>query len=730
MKNLNFTFYLFPKQGFKKKILFWKYLIFLSLLLMLILNFKITFRSMVTDLKYIAWRMVYFPGFSYEDKMKEKVGKEYFEWTKLVREYTSVKSLVFHPPQMTPWPESGNPEFSQYFLYPTKLIREDRERLYTKKDITNVMIVWGEETEKDERLYGWPKFPVFAQKIYYLPQRRVTEVKGLDGLKEWKSNSERIVEQSDSNKFVITYTSSEYDYWMKPVDLPLLPNSKFSADVKSNWPNSVALVVEVDYGQNKKAVFSSPPNSKVDEWGTIELDDLYLRAYEFAQLQGWAVDYLRLSKVGLDLGHPAKMPYLEKWGIIEVETANNNRQEMLERQVINSQTYLSLGNVHTLMDNNNEALSYYKKSLLLEPSNHLTHLGVATAAVKLNRNDIAEQEYQLAIKNNPEEPWLYYSLGDYYRFNGDLSNAKHYYQSALDRSPDSSWANLGMGEVYFAENRIDLAAKYYRLASSAPRRDFVSDGKTAYAKLKVIEDKQKNIINELIEKTENNVENLEDRVNLGKAYTIIGDIDNAQKQFEFARKTDSVAYDVFGVPPTWVDQLSRPLYLKKGLAVETEYRDSKLIASLDNYHSYLTIHPDLLPKEGGTIEINWKYPEDHNQNNKINIFYQFEGFTVWLDGNIFYYGVYNKSKSKWEVSASNPVSLDKDKWYRLGVSYGNFRSGLYLDGKEIIQTDIGSVINGGRLVYLGRGVLWAISSQPVRSGYFDSTSVYNYEKRD
>lgn len=732
MKNLNFIFSLFPKQGFKKKILFRKYLVFLFLLLILILNFKIVLLSMITDLKYITWRIVYFPGFSYEDKMKEKVGKEYFEWTKLVRKHTSTNSLVFHPPQMTPWPESGNPEFSQYFLYPAKLIREDRARLFTKRDITHVAIAWGEETEKDERLYGWPKFPVFAQKIYYLPQRRVTEVRGLNELEEWNKNSERIIEQSDGNKFIITYTSSEYDYWMKPINLSIMPNSKFTVDVKSNWPNSVALVVEVDYGQNRKAIFSSSPNSKVNEWITLELDNLYPRAYEFAQLQGWVVNGIRISKMGLDLGHPAKMPYLEKWGIIEVETASKNRQETLEGQIINSQTYLSLGNINTLNNKLSEALSYYKKSVLLEPSNHLTYLSVADTSVKMNMSDVAEEEYQLAIKMNPGEPWLYYSLGDFYRSRGDLTKARTYYQASLDRSPDSSWANLGMGETYFTENRVDLAAKYYRLASSAPRRDFVSDGKVAYVKLKVIEDEQRKIIEQLLNKIQNNADNLQERLSLGKAYTIIGDINNAQKQFEFVRKNDSVAYDIFGIPPTWVDQLSRPFYIKKGPAVDTKYHDGRLVASLDNYHSYLTIHPDLLPKEEGTIEINWKHPDSYIQqsNSKINILYQFEGFVLWLDKNKFYYGVYNKIKSKWEVISSNTMPLDINKWYRLGLSYGNYRSGLYLDGKEIIQTDIGGVINGERLVYLGRGVLWTISGQPVRSGYFDTISVYNYEKGD
>ncbi|MDP3888630.1 MAG: tetratricopeptide repeat protein [bacterium] len=733
MKEIRFKLSIFEKAKSKKPLIIREWLILFFIFFVIFSNFQRFFVPLVKELQYITVRVIKYPNFttSYDEKMKEKVGKDYYDWSKLTRAHTSSDSFVFHPPQMWPWPQSGNPEFTQYFLYPAKLIREDRGRLLIQKDITQVLIAWGEGEVTDSRLYGWPKFPVFARKIYYLPQKRKVEVQGLSDLKEWANDAERTVNSANRSSFDITYTSSFYDYWIKPVKYVLLPSTNLEIKVKANWPNSVSLIARVSYGVDRTAVFSSSPNQKTDDWEILSLENLYQKAVDFGRQEGWGVGNLLIDSIGIDTGHPALMPYREKWGFIEVERGGQDRVKLLDKSIVNNQDYLSLGNISMLNEDYVKALAFYQKSTLLESSNPWSHFGVAEASNKIGNKKLAQQEYEEAIRTAPEDAWFYYALGKFFQGNNNMNKAIELYQKSLDYYPDSPWANLGMGDAYFAENRPDLAARHYRLASLGPRKDFSSDGKLAWNKLIKIEDEQRKVVKEYLLKLSDTLDEWSTRVTLGKAYVVLGDLAKAKEQYQQAYKINPAdTYQDVDFPPNWTDQLNQPVYGEPSRAVDFRFVDNRPVAELNDYHSYLKFSPEFFPIEYGAIEVKWRMPQSYltTQQNPLNILYQFNGFILWFEDKRFHLSLFDQKLSKWHHIKSSQLGLSDQRWYKIRVTYGDKGESLFLDGVRIAKGTFAGGINPSKEIYLGKGYLWSLSQDPTLSGYFDTLEVYDYQK--
>ncbi len=703
--------------------------ILVSVFFVLFLDVVNVFPSLYKDLMLIGSLLTHFPNYSYDDKIKEKVGSDYYNWTKLVKEHTMISSLVMHPPQMWPWPQSGNPEFSQYFLYPAKLIREDRKRLFEEKDITHVLIAWG-EGQVDSSLYGWPQFPVFAQKIYYLSQRRKVEVRGIDRLEEWRNNAQRQINEVKENFFDLTYTSSEFDYWMRQVNSYLLPTTAFNIQVKSNWLNSTALIAKVSFGSGRYAVFSSSPNQRVNEWENLSLDNLYDRAYEFAKLQGWSSAQPLVEAVGIDTGHPAKMPYLEKWGIMEVEKGGSERLKFLNEQPVNSQTQLSLANIYSLDNKEDRSMIFYQKALLLEPSNPWGHFGIAEEASKLDNKILAKQKHERTIQVAPEISWFYFALGDFYRKDGNIEQAINQYRRSLNLYPESFWTLLAMGETYEQQNQLNLAYQYYRLASNGARRAFSDEGRIAGQNVDRIKSSEEKMIKTSLVDLKNNPQNWQSLVDLSNAHAILGEAEEAKNYFKEIIKKAPEKYHsqlLLRSIPIVIDNFSQPTFGEKGKALEsTKNQDAAGI--LDNYHSYVKYSQKYIPEEEGTIELEWKPPSDFNQDEKPrNLIFQFRGLLAWITEKRLKFALFDRTVGEWKIISSPPLAWDIDKWYNVAVSFGKKGMYLALDNKTITQGEYNGTINKENDMYFGRGPLWLTSNKQIISGYFKHVKIYDYQ---
>lgn len=140
-------------------------LIIVFLVIILTINLYKTFNFLWADISIIK----NFPFMTYDQKMHEKYGF-YYDFMLFVKNNTPSNAVILIPPSQPPWAGSGNPLFSNYFLYPRKLISGDiNNPSLNFKNFTYVFIVWKDfEATGLEKLYGWPKFKVPAREVLYM----------------------------------------------------------------------------------------------------------------------------------------------------------------------------------------------------------------------------------------------------------------------------------------------------------------------------------------------------------------------------------------------------------------------------------------------------------------------------------------------------------------------------------------------------------------------------------
>lgn len=98
------------------------------------------------------------PGLTYEEKMRSGWGV-FYDYMMFINENTPPDATIMHPPQDRPWENVGNGGLIRYFLYP-------RDEIYPFKETSNK----GNKPTHMMIAYGWPDFPVEAEKIIYMPK--------------------------------------------------------------------------------------------------------------------------------------------------------------------------------------------------------------------------------------------------------------------------------------------------------------------------------------------------------------------------------------------------------------------------------------------------------------------------------------------------------------------------------------------------------------------------------
>jgi len=246
-----------------------------------------------------------------------------------------------------------------------------------------------------------------------------------DSKKEIDRHSAVELDGRTVERLELTYTQNAYDYWTRSVNLSLVPETIVQAKVKASVKQSINLMAEVEYHNGKTAIFFSPPNRKIDSWESLSIDELYSKARGYAQLKGWDSKEMKITRVGVNTGLPLPMPYLEKYGVIELE--RGQERESPDTRVDHSPLFLSQGDFFRVKNNVEEA----------------------------------RLSYELAAKLYPTSIWAHYRLGDIYREKKEPAKAVDHYKKTIQLEPDISWFHFALGEVYREENKIDLAERYY-----------------------------------------------------------------------------------------------------------------------------------------------------------------------------------------------------------------------------------------------------------------------------
>jgi len=109
------------------------------------------------------------PLANYDDKMRQKVGQQFYDYTQFVIRNSPENSNILVPPQAFPWPQSGNIAYVRYFIYPRGLFNGEEYESgidMRKENIDYVMLNWGDtDPVASGYTHDWPKFDVSAEKI-------------------------------------------------------------------------------------------------------------------------------------------------------------------------------------------------------------------------------------------------------------------------------------------------------------------------------------------------------------------------------------------------------------------------------------------------------------------------------------------------------------------------------------------------------------------------------------
>ncbi len=99
--------------------------------------------------------------------------------------------------------------------------------------------------------------------------------------------------------------------------------------------------------------------------------------------------------------------------------------------------YASIGDTYMRQDKLAEAEEYFKKSIEIDPSDHLLAYNVGEILFVAGKTDDAIPYYQLAIKIKPDWPKSYVQLGYAYLNKGDTKAAVENLKKFLELAPDS-----------------------------------------------------------------------------------------------------------------------------------------------------------------------------------------------------------------------------------------------------------------------------------------------------
>ncbi len=142
-------------------------LLYLTLLVILTNSSFSNLKYFSEDIKF----MLAYPLASYDEKMRDKLGDFFYNYTKFIVSHTEPNAKILIPPWPNyPWPQTGNVAYMRYFLYPRELV--SGEVFIPPGNINTfdyVLIAYGEtETVTNGASHGWPKFDVKAEKIIYM----------------------------------------------------------------------------------------------------------------------------------------------------------------------------------------------------------------------------------------------------------------------------------------------------------------------------------------------------------------------------------------------------------------------------------------------------------------------------------------------------------------------------------------------------------------------------------
>ena len=125
-----------------------------------------------------------------------------------------------------------------------------------------------------------------------------------------------------------------------------------------------------------------------------------------------------------------------------------------------------------------EAITFYKESLALNPSDAHTNFMLGVALLASGKPDEGEQQFVKARDADPKDPVIRKNLANLELRRDELDPASQNYQEASNLVPKEAWPQIGIGDV-------SLRRKDYKRAAGAYQTALTLDPKSAEAQTKL-----------------------------------------------------------------------------------------------------------------------------------------------------------------------------------------------------------------------------------------------------
>ena len=126
--------------------------------------------------------------------------------------------------------------------------------------------------------------------------------------------------------------------------------------------------------------------------------------------------------------------------------------------------HYNLGNAYASKGRLDQAISEYKRALILKPHYAEAHNNLASAYVLKGKWDKAISEIKQSLAINPNYAMAHNNLGSIYHKKGDLDKAISEYKQAIAIKPDYAKAHGNIGLIYYSKGMFDEAIFEYEKA--------------------------------------------------------------------------------------------------------------------------------------------------------------------------------------------------------------------------------------------------------------------------
>ncbi len=149
-------------------------------------------------------------------------------------------------------------------------------------------------------------------------------------------------------------------------------------------------------------------------------------------------------------------------------------------------TYMQLGWTNLILGQFDVSEKYFRKAVLLDPSNDSVHAALGFSLFRQRKFTEAEGVLRKAIEINCYNDKAYVDLGQCYIYENKYKEAESVFKMAIKANPDCDRAFGALALVYLKEQEYALANKYFNQANRIRLEFFHPETRESFKKLKDI----------------------------------------------------------------------------------------------------------------------------------------------------------------------------------------------------------------------------------------------------